>query len=50
MIKVALGIARRRGLNFIFLQAFANEGFLGFYNKIGFQTVYEKKIYAFLKE
>jgi GNAT superfamily N-acetyltransferase len=49
MIKVALGLAKQRELNFIFLQAFANEGFLGFYNKIGFQTIYKKKVYAFLK-
>jgi GNAT superfamily N-acetyltransferase len=49
MIKVALGLAQRKELDFIFLQAFANEGFLGFYNKIGFQTIYKKKIYAFLK-
>jgi hypothetical protein len=46
---VALGLAQRKELDFIFLQAFANEGFLGFYNKIGFQTIYKKKIYAFLK-
>jgi N-acetylglutamate synthase-like GNAT family acetyltransferase len=49
MIRVALENAQQRGINFIFLQAFANEGFIDFYNKIGFQTVYKKKIYAFLK-
>ena len=50
IIKVALGIAQKRQLNFIFLQAFANEGFISFYNKLGFQTLYKKKIYAFHKE
>ena len=50
MIKVALGIAQQRQLNFIFLQAFANEGFISFYNKIGFQTLYKKRIYAFVNE
>ncbi len=50
IIKVALGIAQRKQLNFIFLQAFANEGFISFYNKLGFQTLYKKKIYAFHKE
>jgi GNAT superfamily N-acetyltransferase len=50
MVKVALEIAQRRGLDFIFLQAFANEGIIGFYNKLGFQTIYKKKVYAFLRD
>jgi ribosomal protein S18 acetylase RimI-like enzyme len=50
MVKVALEGAQRRGLDFIFLQAFANEGIIGFYNKLGFQTIYKKKVYAFLRE
>ena len=50
MIKVALGLAQQRELNCIFLQSFKNEGFLSFYNKIGFQTIYKKKVYAFLKK
>jgi ribosomal protein S18 acetylase RimI-like enzyme len=50
MVKVALEITQRRGLDFIFLQAFANEGIIGFYNKLGFQTIYKKKVYAFLRE
>jgi GNAT superfamily N-acetyltransferase len=47
MVKVALEIAQQSGLDFIFLQAFANEGIIGFYNKLGFQTIYKKKVYAF---
>jgi GNAT superfamily N-acetyltransferase len=50
MVKVALEIAQQRGLDFIFLQAFANEGIIGFYNKLGFQTIYKKKVYAFIRE
>ncbi|MDQ3718535.1 MAG: GNAT family N-acetyltransferase [Thermoproteota archaeon] len=49
MVKVALEIAQQSGLDFIFLQAFANEGIIGFYNKLGFQTIYKKKVYAFLR-
>src|SRR5918999_821879 len=50
MVKVALEIAQQRGLDFIFLQAFANEGIIGFYNKLGFQTIYKKNVYAFPRE
>jgi GNAT superfamily N-acetyltransferase len=49
MVKVALEIAQQSGLDFIFLQAFANEGIIGFYNKLGFQTIYKKKVYAFFR-
>jgi GNAT superfamily N-acetyltransferase len=49
MVKEALEIAQQRELSFIFLQAFASEGLISFYNKIGFQTIYNKKIYALLK-
>ena len=49
MIKVALQIAEQKGLDFIFLQAFASEGLRSFYNKIGFQTLYKKKVYAFVR-
>lgn len=46
IIKVSLDIARQQKFDFLFLQTFSNEGFIHFYRKIGFQVIYEKKIYT----
>jgi GNAT superfamily N-acetyltransferase len=46
IIKVSLDIARQQSTGFLILQAFTNEGFTDFYNRLGFQLVYKKKIYV----
>jgi len=46
IIKVSSDIARQQKLGFLFLQTFSNEEFIHFYRKIGFEVMYEKKIYT----
>jgi GNAT superfamily N-acetyltransferase len=46
IIEVSLDIVRQQRANFLICQAFTNEGFAGFYNRLGFQLVYKKKIYV----
>jgi hypothetical protein len=46
IIKVSLDIVRQQRTDFLICQAFTNEGFAGFYKRLGFQLVYKKKIYV----
>lgn len=46
MIKTSLSIARAQGLDSLFLQTFDKDGLSGFYKKLGFDVIYEKRIYA----
>lgn len=46
MIRFSLDVARRQNFGFLFLQTFANERFIHFYNRMEFEVIYKKKIYT----
>ena len=46
MIKISLSVAQQENLDFLFLQTFNKEGLIRFYKRMGFQIVYNKKIYV----
>jgi ribosomal protein S18 acetylase RimI-like enzyme len=46
IVQSSIDIARQQSSSFLICQAFSNEGFAEFYKKLGFQLVYEKKIYV----
>ena len=50
MIGVSLQIAQQKQLDFLFLQTFTNEGFFLLYKKLGFRSVYKKRVYALKRD
>jgi len=50
MIGVSLQIAQQEQLDFLFLQTFTNEGLFLLYKKLGFRSVYKKRVYALKRD
>ena len=46
LINYALNKVKSRNLDFLMLETYQRDGFLDFYSKLGFEKVYEKKIYT----
>ena len=46
LINYAIDQVRLRNLEFLMLETYGRDGLLDFYSKIGFEKVYEKKIYS----
>ena len=46
LIKYALNKVKIKNLDFLMLETYQRDGLLGFYSKLGFEKVYEKKIYT----
>ena len=46
LINYALNKVKSRNLDFLMLETYHRDGLLDFYSKLGFEKVYEKKIYT----
>jgi N-acetylglutamate synthase-like GNAT family acetyltransferase len=46
IIKAAICIAKENGIKIFFVQTFVNDGFAHIYQRLGFELLYEKQVYA----